>query len=102
MKVFPNCVVTHFPRLKLDHKPLCLTLSSNINLLRGHHFCFLAGWVELPSFYEFVRGKWTFDGDIADSISHFTNNIREWNKSIYGYIGVQKKKLINSLSSKMR
>ncbi|XP_017618098.1 uncharacterized protein LOC108462689 [Gossypium arboreum] len=49
---FPNSLVTHFPKIKFDHRPLLLSLNLKIILPRGRPFRFLAGWVEHPNFWK--------------------------------------------------
>lgn len=52
---FPNCLVTHLSKFKFDHRPLLLTLNSDVVLPRGRPFRFLAGWIEHPEFESFVK-----------------------------------------------
>ncbi|MBA0730015.1 hypothetical protein Golax_023015, partial [Gossypium laxum] len=47
---------------------------------------FLAGWVEHPSFSNFVRDDWNFNGKMVESLSRFTTSIKEWNKSMYEHL----------------
>lgn len=83
---FLNCLVTHLPRFKSDYRPLLLSLRPSLYSQKGCPF-FLAGWVEHLGFYNFVNEKWS----MANSLSHFTNQIRSCNKNVYGQFGHHKK-----------
>ncbi|KAH1114543.1 hypothetical protein J1N35_007921 [Gossypium stocksii] len=55
MLLFPQSTVSHLLRLKLDHSPLYVSLRSKLQPPRGCPFRFLAGWVEHPTFSDFVK-----------------------------------------------
>lgn len=59
---FPNCAVTHLPRLKY------FLLGFVFALLRDGPFAFLVGWIEHPEFAKFVQDRWSFNGSL---LSHF-------------------------------
>ncbi|MBA0791156.1 hypothetical protein Gohar_015751 [Gossypium harknessii] len=94
IKGFPSCSATHLHRLKSDHRPLLFSLKPMILLPRGRPFRFLAKWVEHPNFSNFVRDKWFFNGNMAESLNKFSLNVKDWNKNVYGHIGTQKQSLL--------
>ncbi|KAA3452514.1 reverse transcriptase like protein [Gossypium australe] len=55
-----------------------------------------------PGFENFDGDNWKFSRDLSDALSKFTNNLKEWNKSIYGHITMQKENLINKLGDIQR
>ncbi|KAH1064492.1 hypothetical protein J1N35_029479 [Gossypium stocksii] len=82
VSAFPNCSVAHLLRLKSDHWPLLLSMRSEFNVAQGRPFRFLAGWTKHQNFATFVKGKWSYSGNMAESLSHFTSCIKDWDISI--------------------
>ncbi|MBA0568769.1 hypothetical protein Golob_006239 [Gossypium lobatum] len=51
-------------------------------------------WVEHPSFPNFVKENWCLKGNMVEALNIFTRNIKEWNNSVYGFIGIRKRKFM--------
>lgn len=98
IKNFSNCLITHLPKIKSDHRPLLLNLKPKFSLPRGRPFCFLVGWIEYSEFGKFVEDQWNFKGYMSESLSTLTDDLKEWNKSIFGHIISRKRKLLHKLS----
>ncbi|KAG8472412.1 hypothetical protein CXB51_034210 [Gossypium anomalum] len=98
IRAFPNCLVTHLPKIKSDHRPLFLSSNPEVYLPKGRLFHFLAGWVKHPDFKNFVKDKWIYSGDMSNSLSMFTRDLKNWNKTVYGHITSQKRFLIDELT----
>ncbi|KAG8483541.1 hypothetical protein CXB51_023295 [Gossypium anomalum] len=88
---FLNSMVTHLPRLKLDHMPLKLFLFPDTHSLQGRPFRFLAGWIEHPLFSDFVKENWKMSASMSSIHSKFTDQVKIWNKEDYGHIFTSKK-----------
>ncbi|KAA3469468.1 Retrovirus-related Pol polyprotein LINE-1 [Gossypium australe] len=86
---FPNSLITHLPKIKLDHIPL-LNLNPEITVLEG--------WVEHTEFGDFVIDK----GTTSESLVKFIEFLEEWNKSIYDYITIRKRKFLYKLTEIQR
>ncbi|KAH1056541.1 hypothetical protein J1N35_034606 [Gossypium stocksii] len=99
LRTFLSCSVTHLSRIKSDHKPLFLSLNPSVILPKVRPFRFLAEWVEHFNFSDFVKEKWCFKGNMANSLNLFTDNIKAWNNFVYGIIGVPKRYLMQRLSN---
>ncbi|KAL1187262.1 hypothetical protein V6Z11_A01G236900 [Gossypium hirsutum] len=84
-KNFSSSLITHLPKIKSDHRPFLLNLKPEFTLPRGRPFRFLAGWTEHPAFGEFVKGRWDFRGSMSESLAVFTDDRKDWNKSVYGH-----------------
>ncbi|XP_017613545.1 uncharacterized protein LOC108458650 [Gossypium arboreum] len=82
IQAFPNSLVTHLPKIKSDHRPLLLFSNPEVYLPKGRPFHFLAGWVEHPNFGNFVKDKWAYSGDMSNSLSMFTRDLKNWNKTV--------------------
>ncbi|KAH1039357.1 hypothetical protein J1N35_041100 [Gossypium stocksii] len=96
---FPNSLVTHLPKIKSNHYPLLLNQNLDIVLPRGRLFRFLASWTEHPTFDDFMNDKWFFTGDMVDSLSKLTLNLKEWNKQIYEHMTTKKRHLVHKIDN---
>ncbi|KAH1032169.1 hypothetical protein J1N35_044343 [Gossypium stocksii] len=65
---------------------------------RGPPFTSHRGWVEHLNFGKFVEDNWGYSGDMLDTLSTFTPNLKEWNKLVYGYITSRKRVLIKEFT----
>ncbi|KAA3489594.1 reverse transcriptase [Gossypium australe] len=96
---YPHSLVYHLPRIKSDHRPILLKTNLEIRAPKGRPFRFLAGWTKHANFKDLVSSKWSFSGNMAESLSVFTSHVKTWNRSVYGFLGTRKKKLLKSLGS---
>ncbi|KAH1032557.1 hypothetical protein J1N35_044731 [Gossypium stocksii] len=81
----------HLARLKYDHKPLKLVIMLELQFSRGRPFHFLAGWVEHPTFLDFVKQNWNVSTSMFKLHSKFTDQVKSWNKEVCGHISTLKK-----------
>lgn len=58
---------------------------------RERSFKLLAGWIEHPSFSDFVKKNWNVSAGISSLYYKFTDQIKRWNKEVYGHISTHKK-----------
>ncbi|KAG8501637.1 hypothetical protein CXB51_004070 [Gossypium anomalum] len=65
----------------------------------GPSFTWQRGWTKQANFKDLVYNKWSFSGNMADSLSEFTSHVKYWNRSIYGHLGTRKRQLLKSLVS---
>ncbi|KAH1031095.1 hypothetical protein J1N35_043269 [Gossypium stocksii] len=86
MEAFPNYLITHFPRIKFDHRPLLLNCCYNVSCAPNCPFRFLADWLHHQNFSEFVKNNWSFNGNMTSAITEFTDKLKRWNKCVYGHI----------------
>lgn len=76
MENFPNCLITHLPKIESDHRPLLPNLKLDFVLPRGRSFRFFAGWVEHLAFRHFVKDKWDPNDSMADSLASLTKGLK--------------------------
>lgn len=88
----PDAIVCHLPRIKSDHRPILLRSSSATSHPQSS-FKFLASWLLHPGFDELVGNSWDTSRDLVANIETFTDQAQAWNKTIFGHIGQQKRKL---------
>ncbi|MBA0778213.1 hypothetical protein Gotri_006107, partial [Gossypium trilobum] len=94
----PFRFITHLPKIKSDHRPLLLSLFPEVTLSKGRPFQFLVGWAEHPDFRNFVGDNWKFSRSMSDILAKLTDNLKEWNNSVYGHITTRKRYLIKKLT----
>ncbi|MBA0735220.1 hypothetical protein Gogos_019084 [Gossypium gossypioides] len=79
---FPQCIASHLPMIKSDHRPILLRTNLNISLAIGRPVRFLTGWTKHANFPSLVKDKWQFSGNMASSLSEFTSHVKECNRNI--------------------
>ncbi|KAA3486517.1 reverse transcriptase [Gossypium australe] len=94
MELFPNCSVSHLPRIKSDRRPLLFNLFHEDRLVSNRPFRFLAGWLHHQNFFNFVKENWSFDGNMTSAITGFTDKLKNWNKCVYGHIFQRKRRTV--------
>ncbi|KAA3460904.1 reverse transcriptase [Gossypium australe] len=99
MTSFPQCLVTHLPRIKFDHRPLLLSARLDLNLAKGRPLRFLAGWTKHNNFSTFVKERWNFEGNMANSLITFTSYFKDWNKDVYRFLSSYKRQLMRALNN---
>ncbi|KAA3476668.1 reverse transcriptase [Gossypium australe] len=99
MEAFPQCLMSNLPRIKSDHRPILLSTRTDMDLATGRPFRFLASWTKHNNFSTFVKDKWIYGGNMAESLNRFTVHTKEWNKKVYRFLGSRKRKLMRSLNN---
>ncbi|KAA3469999.1 Endonuclease/exonuclease/phosphatase [Gossypium australe] len=46
-----------------------------------------------------MTANWSFTGDMADSLSKLTLNLKEWNKQVYGQITTKKRHIVRKIAN---
>ncbi|KAK5803817.1 hypothetical protein PVK06_031466 [Gossypium arboreum] len=99
MSSFSQCLVHHLTRIKSDYRPLLLSTKLNLGMAISRPFKFLARWMLHNTFPTFVKEKWNFSGNMADSLSNFTSSVKVWNMNVYGFLGTRKRNLKRALNN---
>ncbi|KAK5776656.1 hypothetical protein PVK06_044616 [Gossypium arboreum] len=99
MTSFPQALVSHLPYVKSDHRPILLSTRPDLNMDKGRPFIFLTGWTKHNNCSTFVKDKWTFASNMADSLNKFTTYVKDWNKDVYGFLGSHKRQLMRELNN---
>ncbi|KAA3487439.1 reverse transcriptase [Gossypium australe] len=99
MESFPQCLILNLPRVKSDHRPILLSTRTYMELDTGRPFRFLAGWTKHNNFPTFVKDKWIYGGNMAESLNRFTYHVKEWNNKVYRFLGLLKRHLMRSLNN---
>ncbi|TYG71847.1 hypothetical protein ES288_D05G432000v1 [Gossypium darwinii] len=85
-----NCSIRNLHRLKLDHRPILVSLNPLQN--RGNRpFRYLANWLLHAEFNGLVSNSWKYDMDVISNLELFKKKkkrVQEWNKHVFGNIFV--------------
>nr|KYP70172.1 hypothetical protein KK1_009383 [Cajanus cajan] len=95
---FPKAEVTHLNPLKSDHVPILLKLSPpNVVCGTRRPFRFEAAWLTHDNFQEVVKKSWSSNEGWNERIKHVQATFLEWNKSVFGSVFKQKRRLLHRL-----
>ncbi|KAI9093888.1 hypothetical protein K1719_026886 [Acacia pycnantha] len=85
---FPSCEVTHLAKIKLDHRPIHISLGSGSKASHFYTpFKFLAPWISHPDFSSIVKRVWSSEESLIQRIDSFVKEIQIWNSKVFGGIG---------------
>lgn len=92
----PGCSVRNLHWLKLDHRPLFISLQSS--QYRGDRpFQCLASWMYHKDFGSSVKSNWLPGRSVLEKLEGFKEVVTTRNKQVYGNIFEKKRKLIAEL-----
>lgn len=95
---YPDTVVHHLPRIRLDHRPILILTDPNLHPQPTNRpFRFQAAWLSHPGFVEFVHKCWSDNMGWKPAYDWFIKDIREWNRKVFGNIFHRKDMLIRRL-----
>ncbi|RYR72365.1 hypothetical protein Ahy_A02g006573 [Arachis hypogaea] len=94
---FQEAKVEVLVRVKSDHHPLLVSLKLEEFMIGEKPFLYEAMWNLHSDFKDFVRQQWNYNYQEDKSLSNYFEELLRWNKNIFGYIGKQKRKIINRI-----
>lgn len=88
----------HLPKLKSDHCPILLKLSSTKPTAPTKRpFKFFAPWVTHEGFTKRVKDNWKVNHIWEENVNLFTNAVQKWNRNVFGDINNRKADLLAQL-----
>ena len=90
--------MTHLPRIFSDHCPILLELTRPLPTATDKPFRFHTMWLHHPDFPNVVRKTWEPNLNLQTAIKSFMDNAKQWNKSVFGNIFAQKKRVLARLN----
>lgn len=78
--LFADATVRVLPRVKSDHHPLLISLSSERTPQLNWPFRFEAAWLTHASFNDFAQIQWNDALPIHIALTRLQNNLKEWNQ----------------------
>lgn len=84
----------HSPRVYSDHRPVLLGLSKELATDRAKGFQFLSLRILHEGFKDLVRSSWSHGDCYSASIKHFMEDVKVWNKCVFGHIDTRKQNLL--------
>ncbi|KAL4290041.1 hypothetical protein GQ457_14G004340 [Hibiscus cannabinus] len=91
---FASSEVTHLQQLGSDHRPIMLSLFSNVEERCSRPFRFLDAWSEHPEFPTVVSNSWSKEKSMGENIFSFQKICNIWNRNSFGHIGRKKRRLL--------
>jgi len=73
-------------RMHFNHHPIILLTEGETNVGRNRSFRFEAAWTTHENFHHFLKDNWVRSRDLAYLLNNLTNNLKEWNKDVFGNI----------------
>ncbi|KAL7183941.1 hypothetical protein ACSBR2_026167 [Camellia fascicularis] len=94
--LFPEGTMRTLPRTYSDHSPLVIyTQSMHSPNPQNRPFRFEAAWLSHPNFSEVVNDSWlNMDCHFLAAINNFTQNVKTWNRDVFGNIFKRKRSLL--------
>lgn len=94
-KNFPvsnNSTLTH---LHSDHCPLLLRLEPDEGIRLGcRPFKFRSAWIVHRDFFSWAEREWKWEGNLVDSLKHFSKKLMAWNRDTFGIIFQRKQRCL--------
>ncbi|XP_030924616.1 uncharacterized protein LOC115951580 [Quercus lobata] len=85
-EIYPEAAVHHLACIHSDHCPVLLSLDNSPTSKFHRPFCFQSVWMSHPLFPKVVDDSWVIDRAFKANVDSFTNNVKVWNKEIFGNI----------------
>ncbi|KAL8166154.1 hypothetical protein V2J09_007653 [Rumex salicifolius] len=93
-----RAMVRHLPATKSDHNPLYLMLDPVTSADQNRRpFRFEAMWFTHPNFMSLISDVWKGDSDTHLALSSLREDLRKWNREVFGNIHRRKDKILARL-----
>ncbi|KAL8141078.1 hypothetical protein V2J09_007099 [Rumex salicifolius] len=93
-----RAMVRHLPTTKSDHNPLYLMLDPVTSADQNRRpFRFEATWFTHPNFMSLISDVWKGDSDTQLALSSLREDLRKWNREVFGNIHRRKDKILARL-----
>jgi hypothetical protein len=86
------------PRVQSDHHPIIVIHDGETNAGTNRPFRYEAAWATHENFRQLLQENWIRGRDFVDLLSNLTNNLKVWNKEVFGNIFKRKKELLARLN----
>ncbi|KAG8482707.1 hypothetical protein CXB51_023951 [Gossypium anomalum] len=91
---YPNALVTHLHRIRLNHYPLLIYLENHVWQKWNRPFHFQLIWFYHLDFKHILDNFWTKDCSLLDTIDPFKDILMQWNHNSFGNIFKKKSQLL--------
>ncbi|KAL4340570.1 hypothetical protein GQ457_08G000230 [Hibiscus cannabinus] len=88
---FPEAIVHHLLRMRLDHRPILLQIGHTSRRTKVSPFRYFSGWISHSDFPRMVADNWLPEASMSDTIRKFTFAADTWNKTVFGYLATKKR-----------
>ncbi|XP_061343807.1 uncharacterized protein LOC133289818 [Gastrolobium bilobum] len=94
---FEEADVLNLSRIFSDHYPVLVRLEKGDSCWRERPFRFMAIWQNDPRFSVFFKSNWDTSSELLSSLKSFTLAVKDWNKSVFGFILFRKNRVLARL-----
>lgn len=94
---FSTSSVTHVPLSSSDHCGLWLKVENGTSRSRRNYFKFLGAWLDHGDFSNQVKHSWAAASSWDENLARLTENLKWWNKEIFGHIFKRKHRIFKRL-----
>lgn len=97
---FNDSSIFHLNSMKSDHRPILLKINGGNVQRRPHNqrvFKFQLAWFTHQDFHPFVDSRWKQGDSWHLASSSFTEEVKLWNKNVFGNIFQKKQKILKRL-----
>ncbi|XP_061368484.1 uncharacterized protein LOC133311446 [Gastrolobium bilobum] len=94
---FEEADVLNLSKKISDHCPVLVRLEKGDSCWREKPFRFMAIWQNDPRFSVFFKSNWDTSSELLSSLKSFTPAVKEWNKSVFGFILFRKNRVLARL-----
>lgn len=96
---FHEAVVYTLPRICSDHHPFCVSCSEELVANNGPKpFRFQVDWLIHDGFENLVKNNWSKGEDLCVNLQNLSDTLTYWNKSTFGNVFKEKRRLVNRLN----
>lgn len=85
------------PLSSSDHCSLWFKVQDGNYNPRNQYFKFLGAWLDHSDFKNQVRLSWSPSNSWLDNINCLTDNLKTWNKEVFGHIFKRKQRILKRL-----
>ncbi|KAI9117550.1 hypothetical protein K1719_011716 [Acacia pycnantha] len=100
LEAFEDVEIRSLPRVSSDHHPILVKL--RVDSIRGgvRNFRYEVAWQMHDNFVEFMQNNWRAGEDFHVSLEFLQQDLRRWNKEVFGKIELRKRRILNRLNGR--
>ncbi|KAI9123417.1 hypothetical protein K1719_004717 [Acacia pycnantha] len=95
---FDDAEIRVIPRVGSDHHPLLIKMVLDSSRVGDQIFRYEVAWQMHGGFEEFVRNSWKEEEVINEMLVLLQQELKQWNKDVFGRVELCKKRILNRLN----
>ncbi|KAI9072177.1 hypothetical protein K1719_045844 [Acacia pycnantha] len=98
LELFEDADVRVIPRVGSDHHPLLIKSMVEHPRAGLRNFRFEVAWQMHGEFEQFLQNSWKEDEEVKEMLVLLQQDLKQWNKEVFGRLEFRKKRLLNRLN----